>query len=255
MLRRNLKRTLTTVALLAPSIAGAQTGAPAQRHECLVYPYAEVKIASEVPGILEEVLVDRGDVVAEGQVLFRLRSDMQRANYELAKARAGLAARRVQRNADLYERQMVSIHEKDEMETEAELLALEVREAEERLKIRVVESPLHGVVVRRHKSPGEYVNEEPILELAQVDPLRVEVVVPITLFGKVRTGMTGQVQWEDPLGGLRRTGKVTVVDPVVDAASGTIGIRLEIPNPDHRLPAGTKCWVTFAAQGAAAKEP
>jgi multidrug efflux pump subunit AcrA (membrane-fusion protein) len=38
---------------------------------------------------------------------------------------------------------------------------------------------------------------------------------------------------------------VTVVDPVVDAASGTIGIRLELPNPGHRLPAGTKCEVRF----------
>jgi hypothetical protein len=38
---------------------------------------------------------------------------------------------------------------------------------------------------------------------------------------------------------------VTVVDHVADAASGTFGVRLEMPNPDHRVPAGLKCRVRF----------
>jgi multidrug efflux pump subunit AcrA (membrane-fusion protein) len=38
---------------------------------------------------------------------------------------------------------------------------------------------------------------------------------------------------------------VVVVDKVVDAASGTLGVRLELPNPDNKIPAGIKCRVTF----------
>jgi multidrug efflux pump subunit AcrA (membrane-fusion protein) len=38
---------------------------------------------------------------------------------------------------------------------------------------------------------------------------------------------------------------VIVVDPVVDAASGTFGVRLELPNPEHAIPAGLKCRVRF----------
>ena len=110
---------------------------------------------------------------------------------------------------------------------------------------RNIRSPLNGVVVKRNFSPGEYVQDLPIFELAQIDPLRIEVVVPVRLYGKIRTGMTGKVEWEAPLRGVE-TATVTVVDPVVDAASGTIGIRLELPNPDHRLPAGTQCTVTFS---------
>jgi RND family efflux transporter MFP subunit len=227
------------------SLGASVASARAERYECLVEPYLEVKLASGVPGILEAVLVDRGDRVKRGEVLARLRSDVQRADYDLAKARAEFAARRVQRNEDLYQKQMISIHEKDEMETEAQLLRLELRQAEEHLKLRTIESPLEGVVVRRHNSPGEYVEDQPILDLAQIDPLRIEVVVPVSLYGKLRAGMAGQVEWEAPLSGFRREGRVTVVDPVVDAASGTIGIRLEVPNPDHTLPAGTKCWVSF----------
>jgi membrane fusion protein (multidrug efflux system) len=42
---------------------------------------------------------------------------------------------------------------------------------------------------------------------------------------------------------------VTIVDQVFDAASGTIGIRLELPNSDYALPAGLKCQVRFPGMG------
>jgi RND family efflux transporter MFP subunit len=227
--------------LLAAAAAGA---AAAEKFEGLVVPYLEVQLSSAVPGIIEEVLVDRGDFVKKDQILVRLKSDVERASYELAKARAAFAGRKVVRNEELYRRQMISIHEKDEMETERELLRLELGEIEERLKLRSIQSPLDGVVVRRFFSPGEFVGDQPILALARIDPLRVEVVVPVSFYGKIQVGMTATIDWEVPVGGVHRA-KVTVVDPVVDAASGTIGVRLELPNPKGHLPAGTKCRVTL----------
>jgi len=216
----------------------------AERFECLVEPYLEVNVSSGVLGVVEEVLVDRGDVVKSGQVLVRLKSDLERASYDLAQARAEFAARNVERNRELYLKQMISIHEKDEMETELHLLQLELSEAEERLKLRTIKSPLNAVVVKRFFSAGEFVQNEPILALAQVDPLRIEVAVPVRLYGEIQVGMTASVQWEVPVGHVKRA-RVTIVDPVVDAASGTIGVRLELPNKSFELPAGTKCHVTF----------
>jgi multidrug efflux pump subunit AcrA (membrane-fusion protein) len=49
---------------------------------------------------------------------------------------------------------------------------------------------------------------------------------------------------EAPVGG-RHAATVAVVDRVVDAASGTFGIRLLLPNPDLALPAGLRCRVRF----------
>ena len=40
---------------------------------------------------------------------------------------------------------------------------------------------------------------------------------------------------------------VIIVDRVIDAASGTFGVRLELPNPDYRVPAGLMCKVVFPA--------
>ena len=237
-------RSCSRALILGAVVLLAAADARAEKYECLVEPYVDVQISSGVPGVLAEVLVDRGDLVKQGQVLARLHSEVEKAQLELVKARGEFAERQVERNAELYLKQMISPHEKDELETEAHLLRLELREAEERLRLRTARSPIDGVVVERFYSAGEFVSEDPILRLAQIDPLRVEVAVPVLLYGKLRVGMRGSVEWEAPVSGVHEA-RVTVVDPIVDAASGTIGVRLELPNPDHRLPAGTKCWVTF----------
>jgi membrane fusion protein (multidrug efflux system) len=263
--RGRLRRLLARPAFLACLAAGLTLAAAgfspslaAEKLECMVAPYLEVKVSAAVSGVLEEVQVDRGDFVKKGQVLATLRSGVEKASYDLAKAKVAFADRKVQRNKELYKKQMISIHEKDELETDLELLKLEAREAEERLKERTILSPLNGVVTKRYFSPGEYVDiqQNPVISLAQIDPLRVEVAVPVEMYGKIKVGMTGQVEWEDPIGTVHPA-TVTVVDPVLDAASGTIGVRLELPNPRHQLPAGTKCTVTFpvaAADASAGKK-
>jgi len=238
--------------LIAAAACLGLTAVPAlaDKYECLVEPYMESKIGVAIPGILDEVMVDRGDSVKKGQVLFTLQSGVERAAFELAKGRAEFATRKMERNKELYRKQMISIHERDELATEAQLLKLEEQEAEERLKLSIITSPIDGVVVKRMFHPGERVEEQPVLELAQIHPLRVEAVIPMTLYGKVKVGMVGQVEWEPSLGGSSQ-GSVTIVDRVVDAASGTIGVRLEVPNPSFKLAAGAKCLVSFPAVVAA----
>jgi len=49
---------------------------------------------------------------------------------------------------------------------------------------------------------------------------------------------------EQPIGGSY-TAQVQVVDLTVDAASGTFGVRLTLPNPGNRIPAGVKCRARF----------
>lgn len=227
-------------------VEGITTGAGrgAERFEGLVEPYVEVKISSGVPGLVDEVLVQRGDFVKKGQVLVRLQSDVERATCDLTRAKVDFAERKAKRNQELAKRQMISSNDKDELETEAQILQLELKQMEARLRQRTITSPIDGVVTKRSHSAGEFVQEDVILNLAQINPLRVEIVVPVRFYGRIRPGMRADVEWEAPVLGLQRA-IVKVVDPVVDAASGTIGIRLELPNPKHELPAGTKCWVRF----------
>jgi LysM repeat protein len=64
------------------------------------------------------------------------------------------------------------------------------------------------------------------------------------MLGSVKAGMDATVKPEAPISGFY-TAKVKIVDKVVDAASGTFGVRLELPNPRYQLPPGLKCKVVF----------
>ena len=237
----------------------------------LIEPYMVIKVGSGVTGILETVNVDRGEMVKKGQVLATLQSNVERATMELARTRAKLEAsikakeerlayskRQQQRVAELYKKDALAFEKMDEAETNRKLAELELLEAIENKRLawmelkRAIEvvkrmkilSPVKGVVVERFLSPGEYIENQPILELAQIDPLNVEVILPVNMLGYVREGMQAEVKPEAPVSGTY-SAKVTIVDRVIDAASGTFGVRLEIPNPEFLMPPGLKCKVMF----------
>lgn len=211
---------------------------------CLLEPSSRVEVASEVPGVLDDVLVERGAAVRRGSVLARLRSGVEEAAVSLARAKSEFGVRKSTRNNELAAEEMISTHEKDEFETEAMISKLELREAQERLSMRQILSPVDGIVVERHKAAGEYVGSEPVFTIVRVDPLYVEVVAPASRYGTIRKGMLAEVKPEQPVGGAFKA-RVTIVDPVIDAASGTFGVRLTLPNPRNALPAGLKCSVSF----------
>ena len=239
--------------------------------DCVIEPHMTVELSSPVQGVLDKVLVKRGDTVKKGQVVARLKSGVEQAGVRLAKARAEslteihvnkekyeLSKRNLKRVEELFQKKLVPPNEFDEAKTavivgelevllsvEAHKIAkLELERAEEILKMRSVVSPIDGVVVERYKSPGEFVEDQPVLKLAQVDPLNVEVILPLQKLGSVKKGMTAKVIPENPVGGSYKA-KVVIVDSVIDSASATFGIRLELPNRRHRIPAGLTCDVKF----------
>lgn len=251
--RRHVPRSRSVLLALAGSVVWvlAPAGAAfAEPYECIIEPHVEVEVSSAVAGIVEEVDVQRGDTVKKGQVLVRLVRGVEIAAQALAEARAEFASRKNERNADLVEERLISSNEKDQIETEELLAKLELREATERLALRTVRSPIDGVVVDVDVSPGEYVSDRAVVELAQLHPLNVEVVVPVAAFGRIERGMEAKVRPERPFDS-ERTATVVIVDRVIDAASGTLGVRLELPNADRALPGGLKCTVDLPGAPAA----
>jgi RND family efflux transporter MFP subunit len=269
LLRRALG-CLLIPAFLLPAAALSQSNFLSDL-DCVIEPSQEVALSAAVSGILESIEVERGDTVTRGQLLARLNSGVERASADLArqqaesdlqltsqKERLDLARRNLRRVDTLHSSNMISEAEQDETRTTARLAqldydiaveqkriaALEYERAQEVLKLREIVSPLDGYVVDRYKSVGEYVEEQPILVLAQVNPLYIEVIAPVDLYRKVGVGMTAMISPEQPIGGQLEA-VVKTVDPVVDAASGTFRIRLELDNRDNSIPAGIACDVTF----------
>ena len=243
----------------------------ASEYRGLTEPHRILKIGSPSEGVIESVDVDRGDIVRKGQLIARLQSGVEKTTMELAKARAetegaikGKQASRElflgkkNRVEQLYKQELASPSEMDEaianwqvsdmqlkeaLENK-ELAELEYKRAAEVLKRLTIISPVNGVVVERYLSDGEYVREQPVVKIAELDPLNIEVIVPASEFNAIKVGMKATVVAESPMKGSY-TAMVKVVDRVVDGASGTFGVRLEMPNPHFRFLAGLRCRVIF----------
>lgn len=259
------------LAAVLPLAGLAQAGL---QYDCIIEARQEVDVRSSAEGVIEKVLVKRGDVVKKGDLLARLSSGPELATLELARSRAQMdgelkaaetrveiTKKRWDRADELHKRKFMSADAKDEAEAEyrlareqlraavdtRKLAELEVKRAEEIVAQRSVYSQVNGVVVAVLLHPGELASsnqKDPIVRLMEIDPLNVELVLPLSQFGKIKVGQRARVLPEQPVGG-NHGAIVEVVDSTLDAASGTFGVRLRLPNPGGRIPAGVKCRVTF----------
>jgi membrane fusion protein (multidrug efflux system) len=240
-----LKARLALVALFMIAHAAWSASDAVEEFDGLLAPSASAELGSPVPGVLDQVLVDRGDAVKSGQIVAKLNCDVENASIELARARVEFGRRKVGRNEPLAKKELVSGSELDEQRTEVRLAEAQLREALARRDVRVIRTPISGVVTHRTRSAGEYIGETPVVTVACIDPLKVEVTVPMRRLGSIRPGMKAQVRPEIPAN-VTYEADVTIVDPIVDAASGTFGVRLRVANPARSLAAGVKCKVRFA---------
>jgi len=268
-------------ALAAGLAAGLPSVATAAGFDCLIEPSQVVELRTTVEGLIAQVYVKRADVVRRGQLLVELQSRAERVAVESARYRAQMegqivtaqnrieyAKKKFARADEMQKENMVSAQTRDEADAELRLAqaelksALENRElariehqrAVEQLALRSLTSPFDGVVVDRMLNPGDLAEagtgRKAVLKLAQIDPLRVDVVLPASLFGKVRPGARTVIA---PLGsGSRHVANVQAVDKVIDAASGTFVARVELANKDGTIPSGVRCTAEFDAIAAPA---
>jgi len=273
-----LRRALPLFSLLAVVAGSAQAAQPLG---CLIEAERTADIGSQVVGIIESIAVERGDMVKKGQVLAILKAQSERAAVALAKARqeaegevhaaeaaARFSAQQLARNEDLFKRNFISHNALDQSRADAEVTRQKLAQARENRRVasneveysrallsqRSIISPFDGVVTERYLAPGERVEEKAILRVAQIDPLRVQVVVPISLYGQISTGDSATIQPELP-GASSVRAQVTRVDKVIDPASNTFRTLLRIDNPTHALPAGLRCKVDFPKTTASTPPP
>ncbi|GGO80209.1 hypothetical protein GCM10011348_16410 [Marinobacterium nitratireducens] len=272
---------LRCLALSFASLMLQVTEASAAAYDCVIDPSKEIRIASPVRGILDEVLVDRGEKVEKGQVIARLKSSVESTTVDLLKLRAensalidvereqvALSGKSLQRAQRLRQTNAISQQQLDELDADHRIqqrelaqvrqnqrvTEMELARAKAELDLRTIRSPNDGIIVERALSGGEFVNEDAhIVVLVTLDPLYVETFVPVGMYRSLHTGQSATVEPVAPFEG-RYPAQVKVVDSVFDAASGTVGVRLEMPNQDHKLPGGLRCKVTFEESLAAGSE-
>lgn len=258
--------------MIPPTTAGVEI---LSDMDCVVEPSSLIEIGSAVPGLLAESRFDRGDFVEEGTLLARLESNVERVTLSIAETVAGSSTsvdlrklsaqfgeRTRNRNEKLIKTSVVSQQAMDQVNTEAKIAQLQVLQEQENQRLALLEvarakavlgrreirSPISGSVVQRYKAAGEYVDSDAVYQIAQLDPLNVEVIVPIEYLGTLEVGMDAQIAVAVPgFEGKTLNGIVRRIDAVADAASATYGVRLSLDNSDFMIPSGVRCLVDFYA--------
>lgn len=255
--------------------AGVSAAALGAEFDCVIEPRQVLELRSPIEGLIERVNVDRGDYVKKGQELAVLDTAVDRVQAAIAKQRSQMegavrsgesrvefSGKKSERAQELHRQNFMSAQARDEAVTEKRLAEAELRDATDNrklaelehqrqleiIRLKTIRSPVNGVVTERILNPGELaeagVGRKPMLKLAEIDPLYVEVLLPAEAYGNVKQGTAIEVTPEIPAGSRHRA-KVKVIDRVLDAASGTFGVRLELPNPQLKIPAGIRCRASF----------
>ena len=236
-------------------------------------PSANVLVGAREEGLLVSLDVELGDVVEAGRKIASLDRATRAAAVELAAARARRTAalerararlaesdRLVAERDALFAEGLLPASERDELLAARREAEIDLLDAQETLELdrldhqralleldgTLIRAPIRGIVVERLHSPGEHVSrsEPAIVRLIALDPLIVEVALPLEELGRVAIGQLAQVRLEhSPEPSLPAT--VKMIDPQVDTASSTFLVRLELRNAGERIPAGLRCRVRF----------
>jgi RND family efflux transporter MFP subunit len=238
------------------------------QQEAFAEPYRTIQVATSDMGLIREVLVREGDLVDAEQPLVKLDDELVEASLRIAKQ--NLSSRGAVNSAEAELRLHTSRAEKfealvrsgnarpEELERtkmEKEVATARVLTAQETLIVRkleleriqlelerkIVRSPLKGVVTKVHREVGEFVSptDPVVVTVVQLDPLLATFSLRPDQAGLLQAGRAIQVLFaasEIPV-----KAEVEFVSRVTDARSGTVRVKVRIPNAKGACRSGDRC--------------
>lgn len=203
-----------------------------------ILPYKENDITPAAQGLhIDQIRFDVGDRVKEGEVLATLnRTNLKQLEINLATVE------------DSYNR-MKPVHEaggiSDQQFIELEnTLNLQKEMVDHMRKNSEIKSPITGVVTARNYENGDLFAGMPILHIMQINKLKVMANVSEQFYPNVKVGQPVEIH-VDIFPGEVFEGKVSRINPSLDAATRTFGVEVTIPNTNERLRPGMYARATF----------
>lgn len=235
-----------------------------------------VEVAPKTGGRLTSVSVQLGDPVRRGQVIAKvedreIREQVNQAEASLEVSKATIRQREADlkvaelnfdRSKNLFERQLLAKQSLDDAESKylaseaqidlskAQLNQTDARLRELRINLQntTVTSPVDGFVGKRHVDPGAMVSQnQPIASVVEISRLKLIVNVVEKDLRLVDTGDTGEVE-VDAYPGEKFRGRIARVAPVLDPATRTASMEIEIQNSDNRLKPGMYARVSLVVE-------
>ena len=188
----------------------------------------QVSVLARTTGLLEELAAEEGDHVRQGQVMIRLNKDELSLNLRQAEQAFADASTNYDRIKTLYERSMVSQSEYDTAHLRLDNAKISLEEAQLNLAYADVTAPIAGVVTQRLVEVGDLVrgNQE-VFVVADLHPLLVKIFAPEQRMYQLHPGQEATIAVE-ALPDTSFRGRIRMISPEVDPASGTVKVTLEV---------------------------
>ncbi len=199
---------------------------------------ADALVAAKVGGEVVELLVEEGDRVKAGDVLARLDGDRLRLEMQRAQANLRKLEQEYDRSVQLFERGLVSSGAFEDLKYELASLRAVYRLSELEYGYTRIRAPIDGVVAHRHLRLGNTITaNEPAFRVTALDPLIAYIHIPEREFRRLEPGQEAELAL-DAIPGQVFEAFIKRISPVVDPATGTFKVTMEVPADDPRLKPG-----------------
>ena len=200
--------------------------------------FAEADVIAKVEGVVEQILFEEGDDVAEGEVLARLDGDRLRLELNESRARLDKMRRDFERNKELREKGLLSEGDFEKLRFDLQALEASYNLASLELDYTQIRAPIDGVVSERYVKIGTTIRVgDRAFKVTSFEPLVAYMHVPEREYRQIRAGQPVAIDI-DALAGERIFAEVTRISPVVDPQTGTFKITIEIRDEERRIKPG-----------------
>ncbi len=204
-----------------------------------------VILRPEVAGRIADIRFNEGERVTKDQALVVLDNSIYRAELEQAQASIELSQANYDRAIDLLKRGAGTTKARDEALAQLRQDEASLELAKARLDKTVIKAPFDAVAGLRKVSVGDFVDVgQDMVNLEQIDPLKVDFRVAEVYVGAVKPGQQMQLR-VDAFAGEQFIGKVYAIDPLIDESGRSILLRANLPNQDGRLRPGLFARITL----------
>jgi membrane fusion protein (multidrug efflux system) len=207
--------------------------------------WQDVRVAADTAGRVDWIGPREGHEVKKDQLMAKIDVSALRAALDRAEAAFKLAEELYQRRKQLFERKIVNQEELDRSRTESILAQGNLRQTRIEYQRGFTQAPISGFVNYLYVDEGEFVDKgKPLLDLVNVDKIKINVDVPELDVRFIRTGQKVKVT-VDALPGSEWEGTVDFVAYKADPPTKTFQVRVIIANAGHRVRPGMVARVAF----------
>ncbi len=200
--------------------------------------WESVVIRPEISGRIMKINFEEGRLVKKGDVLVELDRAEAEAEVLRAKAALELAKQNHERAAKLRQDGAGTAATLDRAQAELATAQAALMVAEAKLEKTRLVAPFDGVLGLRKASVGALLMPAAeIVNLEQIDQLKVDFRMPETLLASIKVGQSIRLR-VDAMGNKAVAGTVYAIDPLLETGGRAIVIRARIPNPDSILRPG-----------------